>query len=250
MPRIGRALALLALVAGPSGPARAQAGTEAELSFEMGLTHLREGRAEQALEQFRKAIKQDSKNPYFFKGLGQAQLRLRRFEEAEKSFLKALELNPYFTDIHNDLGTALAGQGKREAARKEFLAAYSDPTNPTPELTARNLANAYFEERNYPDALNWARTAVARNRSYGEAHILVADVLAAMGRLEEAVLHLEEAEKACPDNLGVTLALGHAYYQAGRFGDAKARLEGVARKDPAGPLGRRAVELLKNITAK
>jgi Flp pilus assembly protein TadD len=249
MVRTLRSLALATLMGLP-GAALAQAPKEAELTFEMGLTHLREGRAGQALELFRKAIKQDPKNAYFHKGLGQAYLRLGRFEDAEKAFLKALELNPYFADIHNDLGAALAGQGKREAARKEFLAAYSDPTNPTPELTARNLANVYFEEKNYPDALNWARTAVSRNRSYGDAHVFVADVLLAMGRVEDALLQLEEAEKACPDDLGVALALGDVYYRAGRFGDAKARLESVARKDPAGPLGRRAVDLLKKLSAK
>jgi Flp pilus assembly protein TadD len=223
---------------------------EAELSFEMGLTHLREGRPEQALELFRKAVKQDSKNPYFYKGVGQAYLRLRRFDEAEKAFAKALELNPYYADIHNDLGTALAAQGKREAARREFLSAYADPTNPTPELTARNLASLYLEEKNYAEALNWARTAVVRNKAYGEAHVLVADLLANLGRPEEAVQHLEESEKAVPTDLGISLALGEAYYRVGRFGEAKARFEMVARKDPAGPLGRRALELLKKLTAQ
>jgi Tfp pilus assembly protein PilF len=245
--RIARAVAVAACL-GLAGLAWGQS-KEAEMSFEMGLTHLREGRAEQALEQFRKAVKQDPKNPYFYKGLGQAYLRLGKFEDAEKSFAKALELNPYFTDIHNDLGTALAAQSKREEARKEFMAAYADPTNPTPELTSRNLASLYLEEKNYVDALNWARTAVTRNRSYCDAHVLVADILVTLGRMDEALVQLEEGKKVCPEDLGIGLALGDAYYRTGRLGEAKTLLENVARKDPGG-LGRRAVELLKKLNAK
>jgi hypothetical protein len=41
------------------------------------------------------------------------------------------------------------------------------------------------------------------------------------------------------------VALGEAYYRAGRFDEAKPRLETVAAKDPGGPAGRRAAELLQ-----
>ena len=41
--------------------------------------------------------------------------------------------------------------------------------------------------------------------------------------------------------------LGEAYYRAGRFTEAKARLEEAARRDPVGASGRRATELLKHL---
>ena len=41
------------------------------------------------------------------------------------------------------------------------------------------------------------------------------------------------------------LTLGQAYFKAGRFGEARERLEEAMRKDPAGPAGRAAAEQLK-----
>ncbi|MBI3932861.1 MAG: tetratricopeptide repeat protein [Acidobacteria bacterium] len=242
-----RASSLALALVGPV-PALAQAGPAAdpEIAFSVGLTHLREGRWQLALEELRKAVKQDPKNPYFQKGLGQACLSLNKLGDAEKAFRRALELNPYYVDVHNDLGTTLLLQGKREEGKREYLTAFNDPMNPTPELTARNLGHAYFDEKNYPEALNWFRTCMARNKFYPDCPIRLADTLVVLGQMDDAVAQLEAAHKAMPDELAVTLALGEAYYRAGRFNDARGTLEQVAGKDPAGPHGRRAAELLEN----
>ena len=62
------ALALLL----PGLPALAQSSADAEMRFSTGVMHLREGRIDLALEEFKKAVKEDGKNPYFQKGLGLA----------------------------------------------------------------------------------------------------------------------------------------------------------------------------------
>lgn len=247
MPRtLARVLLFALALAAPAVRLRAQAPTDAEGLFSAGLTHLREGRAELALEAFKKAVKQDPKNAYFHKGLGQAYLTLKRYGDAVDAFRKAVEINPYYVDARSDLGTALVLQGKRLEGRKEYMAVFNDPTNPTPELTARNIGMTYFDEKKYTEALNWFRTALNRNKAYPEAHIRAADTLVAMGKLDEAILLLENALKTVPDDADLELGLGEAYYQAGRFSDARIRLERVAGRDPAGALGRRALDLLKN----
>jgi tetratricopeptide (TPR) repeat protein len=228
--------------------------------------HLREGRVDLALEEFKRAVKEDSKNPYFQKGLGLAyaakasrERESRRtpaggppskeeaeaWREAIACFRKALELNPYYTDVRNDLATALIGSGDREAGKKEFLAAFSDPTNPTPEISARNLGQAYLEEKSYSEAINWFRTSLNRNKKYSDPYLGIADALLASDRLEEAVAQLEAGVAEVPEDPALTLALGQALYRAGRFGEARTRLEEVVRKDPAGPAGRTAAEQLK-----
>ena len=40
-------------------------GTDPEASFNAGLNHLREGRATMAVDEFKKAVRQDGKNAYF-----------------------------------------------------------------------------------------------------------------------------------------------------------------------------------------
>jgi tetratricopeptide (TPR) repeat protein len=124
--------------------------------------------------------------------------------------------------------------------------AYNDATNPTPEISALNLGRAHFEEGDYVQALNWFRTSVMRNDTYPEAYLGVADTFGATGRSAEATTQLEAGIEKIPESALLLVALGEAYYRAGRLGDARARLEEAARKDPGGVSGLRAVQLLKN----
>src|SRR5262245_52596228 len=229
------AVILAALVPAPLALAT-QSSADAEMRFSTGVMHLREGRVDLALEEFKKAVKEDGKNPYFQKGLGLAYSAKRDWKPAIASFRRALELNPYYVDVRNDLATALIGSGEREAGKKEFLTAYSDPTNPTPEVSARNLGQAYFDEKNYPEAINWFRTSLNRNKDYTDAHLGLADALLGAGRPDEAVAQLEAAVKDLPTDASLQLALGQALLRAGRFAEARTRLEEVVRKDPGGPL--------------
>jgi type IV pilus assembly protein PilF len=259
-------LRLAVVLAVLGAPALAQSPPQAETRFSTGVMHLREGRVDLALEEFKKAVKEDDKNPYFQKGLGLAyaakasqerQARrtpagappskeeLEAWKEAIACFRKALELNPYYTDVRNDLATALIGSGDREAGKKEFLGAFSDPTNPTPEISARNLGQAYLEEKNYAEAINWFRTSLNRNKKYSDPYLGIANALLGADRLDEAVAQLEAGVAEIPDDPGLVLALGQALYKAGRFAEARARLEEVVRKDPAGPAGRAAADQLK-----
>lgn len=221
-------------------------GGDSEARFNAGLTHLRDGRPKLALEEFQQAIKQDPKNPYFHKGLGLAYATLKRFDDAADAFRKALVLNPYYTDVRNDLGMALVLAGKRQAGKAEFLAAFNDPTNPTPEISSRNLGQAYFEEKNYAEAANWFRSSLNRNKAYPDAYLGLADAFAALGRAEDGITTLETGLREIPESTAIQLALGEAYYRAGRFSDARARLEDARKRDPNGPDARRAAELLKH----
>jgi Flp pilus assembly protein TadD len=245
---------LLLILAAPVGAQ--QPRTDGETRFENGLTHLREGRLELALQDLKAAVKADPKSPYFHKGLGVAwaqmadrcpdpKCRENALKESVAAARKALELNPYYVDARNDLGTALLRSGRREEGRKELLTAFNDPTNPSPALTARNLGQSYLEDKNLSEAVNWYQTSVSRDKNYVEGWIGLADALVAQGRGDEAIRQLEAGMRTLPDDMGMLVTLAEAYYRAGRFDEAKPRLETVAAKDPGGPAGRRAVELLQ-----
>ena len=244
--RRGLVLSLALLTLLPAARALSQSA-DGEARFSTGLMHLREGRLDLAIDEFKKAVKADPKNPYFEKGLGQAYAAKRRWNDAIESFRRALELNPYYVDVRNDLGTALILAGQREAGRKEFLTAFGDPTNPTPEISARNLGQAYYEDKNYAEAASWFRTSVGRNKSYADAYLGLADALVASGRPEDALVQLETGAKEIPDDADIMVALGQAYLKAGRFTEARAKLEAAVRKDPSSAAGRRATQLLKDV---
>ena len=223
----------------------AKRSAEAEARFQAGVAHLRDGRPKMAAEEFRRAVRIEKDNPYFRKGLGQALAAQGKYDDAIDEFQEALKLNPNYVDVRNDLGSVLMLAGRRSDGMAQLLQAYNDPTNPTPAITARNLGRAYLDGGSYTEALNWFRTSVSRDSKYPDAQLGIADTLVAMGRLDEAVLQLEGAVKTMPESVPLILALGEAYYRAGRFKDARAKLEDVVRRDPAGRQGLRAADLLK-----
>jgi Tfp pilus assembly protein PilF len=248
MRRLSRLAGVAALVAASAvaRPSVAQGPPDAETSFNSGLQHLRENRPEMALEELKKAVKQDDKNPYFQKALGLAYSQLRKYDEAIAAFRRALAIEPYYVDVHNDLGAALVLSGKRNEGRAEWIAAYNEPTNPTPDMSARNLGQSYLEESNFQEAANWFRSSIGKNPKQLDAYTGLAAALAGLQRPEEAVPVLEAALKEVPGDPKLLLALGDMLYRTGRFNEARARLDEVIKKTPGSPEGRRASEMLKH----
>jgi tetratricopeptide (TPR) repeat protein len=240
---------MLALAVSVPAVAAPQA-VDPESSFNAGLNHLREGRPAMAVEAFRKAVREDGKNPYFQKGLGQAYLASGKYDDAIASFRKALELNQYYVDVRNDLGTALMLSGRRNEGKNEFITAFNDPTNPTPEISARNLGTAYLEDKQYTEAINWFRTSLNRNHNYPDAYLGLGDALVASGHLDDAVGTLETGAKECPQSAAILVSLGETYSRVGRLSEARSRLEEARRRDPVGAVGRRAAQLLTQFPSK
>jgi Flp pilus assembly protein TadD len=239
--------ALLALLCAATEGKAAQSPPDAELRFSTGVMHLREGRVDLALEEFKRAAKEDPKNPYFQKGLGQAFAAKRDWGSAISAFRKALELNPLYVDTRNDLGYALIMSGDRDAGKKEFLSAFSDPMNPAPEISAFNLGRALLEEKNYAEAANWFRSSLSRNKAYAAPYLLLAETLVTMGRNDEAIAQLEAGVRDAPSEPELQLALGRMYLKVGRLAEAKTRLEEALKADPGGAVGRAASEQLKSL---
>ena len=256
--------ALLALAAlGPGSVFAQPVKPDADGMFNAGLAHLRDGRPAVALEEFKRAIKVDDKNALYYKGLTVAYAQLAdlcppaddgcrqdRLKESIAAARKGLEINPLYSDLHNDLGTALLKSGKREEGKRELLTAFNDATNPTPEVSSRNLGQASLEEQNYTEAINWFRTSIKRNKAYPQAYLGLADSLLATSRQDEALLALEAGVKEVPGDPALLVALGEAYQRAGRLSDARTRLEEASRKDPTGPAGKRALDLLKGMPSR
>src|SRR5688572_12778074 len=245
-PRLAGVAAALVAASVLARPAVAQAPPDAESSFNSGLQHLRDNRPQMALEEFKRAVKLDDKSPYFQKGLGLAYSQLRKYDEAIAAFRRALQINPYYVDVRNDLGAALVLSGKRTEGRAEWIAAYNEPTNPTPDMSARNLGQSYLEEGNFQESANWFRSSLGKNPKLVDAYTGLAAALVGLQRPEEAVPVLEAALKEAPGETKLLLALGDILYRTGRFSEARARLDEVIKKSPGSPEGRRASEMLKH----
>jgi Flp pilus assembly protein TadD len=245
--KLGFTLSLLLIGASPVFADNKGVADDGESNFSAGSAHLRDGRTDMAVTEFRAAIKKNDKNPYFYKGLGVALAQKNDLKGALEAFRKALELNPYYVDVRNDIGSVLMLMGQREEGKKEFLSAFNDPTNSNANVAARNMGNAFFEDKKYDEAVSWYKTSVQRNPGYPDAYEGLVDSLLALNRADEAVLAVQGGLKEMPDNPTLTLCLGRSYLGAGRFKEARAALEEATKKDPVGTAGRKAAEVLKTV---
>jgi tetratricopeptide (TPR) repeat protein len=251
-------VALLATIA-VSGVAVAQ-DADAEMRFGAGVRLLRDGFPDRALIELEAALKKDPGNAFYLKGISVAYSQLAdrckpndtgcrtgNLKKAIENAQKALVANPDYVDARNDLGIALLRLGKRTDGKAELAKAFADPQCPTPEVTAWNLGTAFFEEKEYNEAMTWFQAALNKNKSLAAGYVSIADILLILGQTDAAVVQLETGMKETGDNASVQLSLGDAYLKAGRFQDARAAYEGVIKKDPAGAAGRQAVVKLKSI---
>ena len=233
---------------------------EAEMRFGTGVRLLRDGFPDKALVEMQEALKKDPDNAFYMKGMSVAYSQLAdkckpndsgcrnsNLKKAIESAQKALVANPDYVDARNDLGIALLRLGKRTEGKAELAKAFADPQCPTPEVTAWNLGQAFFEEKEYNEAMTWFTAALNKNKSLAAAYVSIADILSVLGQQDAAILQLETGLKEANGNSVVQLALGEAYLKAGRYQDARAAFEQVIRKDPAGRSGRQAALKLKAI---
>lgn len=233
---------------------------EAEIRFGAGVRLLRDGFPERALIELEAALKKDPQNAFYLKGMSVAYSQLAdkcrpddsgcrngHLKKAVEAAQKALVANPDYVDARNDLGIALLRLGKRTDGKAELAKAFADPQCPTPEVTAWNLGQAFFEEKEYNEAMTWFQAAQNKNKTLAASYVSIADILMIQGQTDAAILQLETGMKEASGNTAIQLALGDVYLKAGRFQDARATFEQVIKKDPAGPSGRRAIEKLKGI---
>ena len=106
------------------------------------------GDVEQAIGEFREAVRLESDSAAARWNLGTALTQVRQYDEAIDQFLAALPLTPQPARIHNDLGIALAMQGRLDEAVDQFEQALG--LEPDYMEARRNLALA--QERRQPTA--------------------------------------------------------------------------------------------------
>ena len=202
---------------------------ESDLAYNTGRNYLSEGRADLAVEHFKKAVALDDKNYFAYKGLGIAYAQQQNYKEAERVQRRCLDINPDFADARNDLATTLILLGRPDEARKEWITAHASPFNPSPDQTAANIGRSYLDEKNYAEATRWYQTAIQKNEGYARAYIGLANSLLAQSRLDEALGALEKGYAKAPSDPELLYMLGDAYFKAGRFADARARFDAVIK---------------------
>jgi len=120
--RIASLILLLSLVFGSSARAESQ---EAQDNYNRGVIYQSQGRFEEAISEYQKAIVLEPKYGWAWSNLGNTWLSLGKVEEAIECFHRAIEIDPLDPTFHNNLGYAYSRHGKLDSARSEYEGAVS-----------------------------------------------------------------------------------------------------------------------------
>jgi tetratricopeptide (TPR) repeat protein len=177
----------------------------------------------QALKEFKKARTVSSKGDN---------------ETALDHLQNAVQLDPEFADAHNDLGVALARLGNTGEAVEQFQKAVS--LAPDHNRAVRNLSLALYTLQRYHEVLPVARRAlkIEPGLVYVQ-YVLGVSLIAEHGERKEA---LENLERAAPKFPEARVMASDLLAKIGRREDAAWQLEEYLRSAPKGETSRQEIE--------
>jgi tetratricopeptide (TPR) repeat protein len=198
-------------------PLHTAASQQAITENNLGTALQEEGRPEEAIDRYKRALALQSDYTPAMNNLGTALRAAGRVDEAVAVYDDAVRANAGGATLQLNRGNALMAQGKMEEAIAAFRQAVAlDPNSAhARDALARALydfGTAAIEAQAFDRAIVVLRDAIAVKRDYAEAHNNLGIALASLGRLPEAIAEWEAALRIKPD-----------------FADARRNLE-LARK--------------------
>jgi tetratricopeptide (TPR) repeat protein len=183
--------------------------TLAETWVTLGVLHAGTGKAEEGVQDLRRAIDRDPRNAAAYRELASAYRKLNREADAETAYRKAIVLEPSSWVARSYFGAYLLNRGRFAEAEQQ----YKDALALVPE-NARlwsGLGSAYYLEQKYPEAENaWRKSLELYPTSTAAANLALRPFFE--GRYPEAALRLERAIKIDDRDYRVWRNLASAYY--------------------------------------
>jgi eukaryotic-like serine/threonine-protein kinase len=142
---------------------------------------------------------------------------------AGRSYARALELSPSYAVAHQWFGEYLAALGRHAEAIAAMRRAIDlDPLSLIIQCTLGR--HGYYFARRYDEAAAQLRKVLELDDQFWVAHFWLAVVYSQLGRLEEALGHLETARRL-DGNLEIVMFLGYVHGRAGRAAEARQVLD-------------------------
>ena len=231
------AVSLGILLAGSSRAAKTEPGQEtiwdqimaeqARRGLNQGNAFLQEKQYGRALDEIKRSVAANPKDPIAHLLLGVAQYWNGLVDESIASYKVALALDPDNAEAHLLLGISYAWKDDAAGAGAEFRRAVE--LDPTRADAAMNLGSILESAGDYPGALGLFRKAVDLDKKNPLYRFQLGSLYRKLGRDADAVVQFKEAARLQPDYEDALLELGCAQE---RLGD----------KDAAATLGK-AVDL-------
>ena len=189
-----------------------------------------QGKTEEAIAQYREAVRIRPAYLYAQYDLGNALSKQGKQGEAAARFAEAVHIKPDLPEAHHRLGNALASSGKFA----EAMAQYNEALRLKPDFAEvqMSIAMAMKEQGRVEEAIAHLQEAVRMQPRYAEAHYGLGNVFASQGKWQEAAGEFNEVLRIQPDFAAAHANLGVALAQAGRLDEAASHFAAAARLQP------------------
>jgi tetratricopeptide (TPR) repeat protein len=225
----------------------------------LGIALSSEGRLDEALSQYRQAIKLQSSlfdaytalsrdktdeassrhrqalqiAPHYaasYVNMGIILKSQGKSEDALDCFRKALQIQPDNAQAHFNLGIVLQEQGKLKEAAAHFSRTFA--ANPSDAEFHYKLGVSLQSQGKFDEAMSHYRKAVQLRPDYAEAHNNLGMLLAQQGNLDEAISHFRDAVRINPNYIRAHFNLATALSQEGKFDEAISPYRFVLQREP------------------
>jgi tetratricopeptide (TPR) repeat protein len=225
---------------------------DADIYISHGVSHLKEGQIEDAINDFNKAIKLDPGKAVAYVARGSAYFRLNRLDNAISDYNSAIEIKPdlavayqnrgsvYYTqgkfdnaisdynkaiEINPDFGAAYQDRGKIYQSQGRFDNAISDfskalELNPGDALIYYFRGNAYYEQGRPDDAISDYNKAVDIYPRFAVAYHNRGSAYYSKHNYKKAISDYDKAIDLNPKSAVTYSSRGNAYFMQGKIGDA------------------------------
>jgi tetratricopeptide (TPR) repeat protein len=197
---------------------------EAHYNWANALTQ--SGRNEEAIEQYRHALRIRPDLPQAHHNLGIALVREGRLPEAVEEYREAVRVKPDHLEARNNLGNLLISLGRPGEAIEQYE--HILRLNPNHAEAHFNLSLALIQVGKVPEAIVHAKEAARLLPQHSQVIQMTAALLAncESSDKEDQTLAVELAQRACAlthrQDIACLDTLGIAYAAAGRFDEAAA----------------------------
>ena len=202
----------------------------------LGNAFLNQGRVDDAIVNYQKAVEIEPGGAMFHDGFGNALLQKGQVDEAIVQFQKAIEIEPDKAVHHENLGDALLQKGQVDEAIVQFQKAIEiKPDKAAFHNSAafhNNLGNALIQKGAVDEAMVHYRNAVEIEPANAAFHYNLANALIRKGRLDEAIQHYQRTVEIEPASANARNNLGNALLQQGRVDEAIVQFQKAVEIEP------------------
>jgi tetratricopeptide (TPR) repeat protein len=168
-------------------------------------------------------------------------------DDAIRHYDKAIEISPTFYPAHNNLGSDELSKSDLPAARKEFEKVVE--LNQSDAAAYFNLGNVCMLMGQLPDAQHFLEEGLRRQPGSALGQFLLGSLNIRTGKLPEAEHALRHAMELDPTMAQPHLQLVNLLLQQGRKADAVTQLHSFVTAFPASPFTGQAKQLLQRLEA-